>query len=141
MSKSHTERGTARASELRLVPGLGLVDLARPGLPASLVDKLDGELEVFAERMHEGLMSAALAVGLEVFGELLEANATELAGPKGRHNLNRSAVRLELPAESAPARSEVWPDRELDRPVAPGRVPSQSCCVPPGRNQLTSPPT
>lgn len=93
MSKSHMNKPAAWAVDLRLVPGLGLVDLAKPGLPASLVERLEGELEVFAERMHEGLMSAALAVGLEVFGELLEANVAELAGPKGRHNPDRSAVR------------------------------------------------
>jgi transposase-like protein len=93
MSKSHTNQDLSRATDLRLVPGLGVVDLAKPGLPESLVGKLEGELEVFAERMHEGLMSAALAVGLEVFGELLEANVTELAGPKGRHNPDRTAKR------------------------------------------------
>jgi hypothetical protein len=38
MSKSHTNKATASASELRLVPGLGLIDLAKPDLPASLVD-------------------------------------------------------------------------------------------------------
>ena len=102
MSKSHTNKTQTRATDLRLVPGLGLVDLARPGLPASLVDKLDGELELFAQRMHEGLMSAALAVGLEVFSELLEANVTELAGPKGRHNPNRSAVRHGTEAAKVP---------------------------------------
>jgi transposase-like protein len=93
MSKSHTNKATASASELRLVPGLGLIDPAKPDLPASLVDKLDGELELFAARMHEGLMAAALAVGLEVFAELLEANVVEVAGPKGKHNAGRSAVR------------------------------------------------
>jgi transposase-like protein len=93
MSKSHTKKAAAPVPELRIVPGLGLVDLARPGLPASLAGKLEGELELFAARMHEGLMSAALAVGLEVFGELLEANVCELAGPKGRHDPQRAAVR------------------------------------------------
>lgn len=93
MSKSHTNNAPSRATDLRLVPGLGIVDLAKPGLPPSLAGKLEGELEVFAERMHEGLMAAALAVGLEVFGELLEADVTELAGPKGRHNPERTAVR------------------------------------------------
>lgn len=83
MSKSHTKKAAARASDLRLVPGLGLVDLARPGLSESLACKLEGELELFAERMHEGLMAAALAVGLEVFGQLLEADVIEVAGAKG----------------------------------------------------------
>ncbi len=94
MLKSHTKKDQTRASaDLRLVPGLGLVDLARPGLPASLVGKLEGELELFAERMQEGLMAAALAVGLEVFDQLLQADVAEVAGPKGRHNPDRRARR------------------------------------------------
>lgn len=92
MSKSHTNKTTAPA-DLRIVPGLGLVDVAKPGLSESLQAKLDGELALFAERMNEGLMAAALAVGLEVFAELLEANVDEVAGPKGRHNADRRAVR------------------------------------------------
>jgi putative transposase len=93
VSKSHTNKAASRATDLRLVPGLGLVDVARPGLPDSLQAKLDGELALFAERMHEGLMAAALAVGLEVFHELLDANVVEVAGARGRHNPDRRAVR------------------------------------------------
>ncbi len=93
MSKSHTKKDPTRATDLRLVPGLGVVDLARPGLPDALVGKLEGELELFAERMQEGLMAAALAVGLEVFGQLLESEVVEVAGPKGKHNPDRTAVR------------------------------------------------
>jgi transposase-like protein len=101
MSKSHTKKADPRAG-LRLVPGLGLVDLARAGLPEGLQDKLEGELALFAERMHEGLMAAALAVGLEVFADLLDANVTELAGPKGRHNPHRAAVRHGTEAAKVP---------------------------------------
>ena len=104
MSKSHTNKERTRATDqhLRLVPGLGLVDLARPDLPEPLLDKLDGELELFAERMHEGLMAAALAVGLEVFDQLLEADVTEVAGPKGRHNRARVAKRHGTEAARVP---------------------------------------
>lgn len=93
MSKSHMKKEPACVTDLRLVPGLGLIDLARPGLSESLAGKLEGELELFAERMHEGLMAAALAVGLEVFDQLLEVDVTETAGPKGKHNPGRRAVR------------------------------------------------
>jgi putative transposase len=92
MSKSTTHEKSARA-DLRLIPGLGLVDLARPGLPDALVGKVSEELELFGARMHEGLMAAALAVGLEVFAELLEADVTSKAGPRGRHDPNRVAKR------------------------------------------------
>lgn len=93
MSKSHTKKAAVRATDLRLVPGLGVVDLARSGLSESLAGKLEGELALFAQRMNEGLMAAALAVGLEVFAELLEANVVEVAGAKGKHNPARTAVR------------------------------------------------
>ena len=93
MSKSHVKKQSARAVEVRLVPRLGLVDLAGSGLPEALVGRVADELELFAARMHEGLLATAVAVGLEVFGQLLEANVTVLAGVKGRHNPGRRAVR------------------------------------------------
>lgn len=40
---------------------------------------------LFATRMREGLLAASVAIGLEVMGELMEAEVTEIAGPKGRH--------------------------------------------------------
>lgn len=88
------KKQVAPAVDLRLVPGLGLVDLAGSGLPEALVGRVINELELFAARMHEGLLPAAVAVGLEVFGQLLEANVTALAGVKGRHDPGRSAVPL-----------------------------------------------
>lgn len=93
MSKSHTNKPSERAADVRLVPGLGLVDLAGSGLPDALAGRVSDELELFAARMHEGLLAAAVAVGLEVFDQLLEANVTAVAGDKGRHNPARAAVR------------------------------------------------
>jgi putative transposase len=92
MSKSTTNERSARA-DLRLISGLGLVDLAKPGLPEALAGKVSEELELFGARMHEGFMAAAIAVGLEVFAELLEADVTSEAGPKGKHDPNRVAKR------------------------------------------------
>jgi hypothetical protein len=68
MSKaSHTKKTTA--GNLRLVPGLGLVDLGRSGLSETLAGKVGVELGKFAERMHEGLLSASIGIGMEVLGE------------------------------------------------------------------------
>ena len=64
MFKLHTKKQSARACDLRLVPGLGLVDLAGSGLPEALVGRVSGELEVFAARMHEGLLGKALGTSL-----------------------------------------------------------------------------
>ena len=75
------------------MPGLGLIDIEAAGLPAALADKVEGELEVFATHMRHGLLSAAINVGLDVFGQLLAAEVTEVAGEKGRHDPRRRAVR------------------------------------------------
>jgi transposase-like protein len=91
MSASHT--ATAAARDLRLVPGFGLVDLDAAALPATLAEKVEGELEVFAAHMRHGLLSAAINVGLDVFGRLLQTEVSEVAGPKGKHDPRRRAVR------------------------------------------------
>jgi hypothetical protein len=43
--------------------------------------------------MREGLLAASVAIGLGVMGELIDAEVTEQAGPKGRHDPARTAVR------------------------------------------------
>ena len=48
---------------------------------------------MFAARMRDGLLAASVAIGLEVLDELFEAEVSELAGPKGKHNAGRSHVR------------------------------------------------
>ena len=46
-----------------------------------------------AESMHEGLLALAVGAGLQVMQVLMEADVTALAGPKGRHDQARTAVR------------------------------------------------
>jgi putative transposase len=46
-----------------------------------------------AENMGEGLLALAVGVGLQVMAALMEADVTALAGPKGRHDGARTAVR------------------------------------------------
>lgn len=58
-----------------------------------LVGSVDEQLGLFADRMREGLLAASVAIGLEVMGELLEAEVSELAGPKGKHDSERSVYR------------------------------------------------
>ena len=54
---------------------------------------MSDQLEVFATQMRQGLLAASVAIGLDVMGELVEAEVTDVAGPKGRHDPNRSATR------------------------------------------------
>jgi hypothetical protein len=88
---SHTE--TSAAGSLRLVPEIGLVDVTDPGLPERLAGKVSEQLEAFAAQMRQGLLAASVTIGLEVMGELIDAEVTEVAGPKGRHDPGRAAYR------------------------------------------------
>jgi putative transposase len=90
MQDSHTPTPTDEAADcdrLRLVPTTML------GLAERLSGRLDGHLTRFAEHMREGLLAASVAVGLEVMAELMDAEVTDLAGPKGKHNPARVAKR------------------------------------------------
>jgi putative transposase len=88
---SHTK--ASEPSRLRLLPEIGLVDLADPSLPARLAGKMDEQLELFASRMRHGLLAASVAIGLDVMSELIDAEVTDIAGPKGRHDRARTAYR------------------------------------------------
>jgi transposase-like protein len=90
MQDSHTPvlgDETTDPDRLRLVPTATL------GLAERLAGRLDGHLARFAAHMREGLLAASVAVGLDVMAELMQAEVTELAGPKGRHNPARVAKR------------------------------------------------
>jgi putative transposase len=90
MQDSHTPLVADEAAahdRLRLVP------MATLGLSERLAGRLDGHLARFAEHMREGLLAASTAVGLDVMAELMQAEVTALAGPKGKHNPARTAKR------------------------------------------------
>src|SRR5918999_421922 len=81
------ETAAADRDRPRLVPATTL------GLAERLAGRLDGHLARFAQHIREGLLAASVAVGLDVMAELMQAEVTELAGPKGRHNPARVAKR------------------------------------------------
>jgi transposase-like protein len=60
--------------------------VALPDAVSVAVGELAGELE-------EGLLAFAVGAGLQVLGAILDAEVTAVAGPKGRHDPQRSAVR------------------------------------------------
>jgi hypothetical protein len=79
MEGSHTPAPADEAADhdrLRLVPTTTL------GLAERLAGRLDRHLVRFAEHLREGLLAASVAVGLEVMGELMDAEVTDLAGPR-----------------------------------------------------------
>ncbi len=49
---SHTKSGSS--STLRLLPDVGMVDLADPGLSGRLAGKVSDQLETFASKMCDG---------------------------------------------------------------------------------------
>jgi len=76
---------TARGGGLRLVEERSLSE--------RLAGSVSEQLGLFGDRMREGLLAASVAIGLEVMGELVEAEVSELAGPKGKHDPGRSVYR------------------------------------------------
>src|SRR5512132_4548420 len=50
-------------------------------------------LAEIAESAKEGLLALAVGAGLQVLGTMMEESVTALAGPKGRHDPDRAAVR------------------------------------------------
>ena len=89
MKKQGSHRaGTTRPRRLRLV-----VSAEEQSLLERLAGNVDVQLGLFADRMREGLLAASVAIGLEVMSELQEAEVSELAGPKGKHDPTRSVYR------------------------------------------------
>ena len=90
MQDSHTP---VPADETTDPDQLRLVGTATLGLAERLAGRLDGHLARFAEHLRQGLLAASTAVGLDVMAELMQAEVTALAGPKGKHNPARVAKR------------------------------------------------
>ncbi len=91
--KKASHMKSSRTSSLRLLPDMGLVDLSDRGLAERLAGKMSVQLELFASQMREGLLAASVAIGLDVMAELIDAEVSEVAGPKGRHDKSRTANR------------------------------------------------
>ena len=91
MQDSHTPvsagETAADLSPLRLAGAQAL------GLPERLAGRLDEHLAAFVAHMRQGLLAASTAVGLEVMDELMAVEVTEAAGPRGKHNPARVAMR------------------------------------------------
>ena len=46
-----------------------------------------------AHTMREGLLAMAVGAGLSVMQSLMDESVSEICGPKGKHQLDRGAVR------------------------------------------------
>ena len=56
-------------------------------------DRVSVAMAELAGAMREGLLALAVGAGLQVMQALMDESVTALAGPKGRHDPDRSAVR------------------------------------------------
>jgi putative transposase len=90
MKKEASHTKSASTTTLRLLPE---IDLGDPGLSERLAGKVSVQLEAFASQMRHGLLAASVAIGLDVMRELVDAEVTDIAGPKGRHDADRGAYR------------------------------------------------
>jgi len=59
----------------------------------AIPERVSVAMAEIAENMHEGLLAMAVGAGLQVMQALLEADVSALAGPKGKHDITRTAVR------------------------------------------------
>jgi putative transposase len=62
-----------------------------PGL--TIPQEVSVALAEIAESATEGLLALAVGAGLQVLQQMMEESVTALAGPKGRHDPDRAAVR------------------------------------------------
>jgi transposase-like protein len=88
MTDKHTSTGEVSAGQ-KLVP-VGETPVV---LPETLAGDLDELTTRFAEHMGEGLMAASVAIGLDVLDQMIRGDVTALAGPKGRHDPDRTHIR------------------------------------------------
>ena len=66
-------------------------EASMPGL--AIPDEVSVALAEIAESAKEGLLALAVGAGLQVLGALMEESVSALAGPKGKQDPDRTAVR------------------------------------------------
>ena len=78
---------------MKTVPTVRLADTTdAAGLP-ELPEEIQLAMTSIAGAAREGLLAMSVAAGLAVMQAMFEAEITEVAGPKGKHNPDRVAVR------------------------------------------------
>jgi putative transposase len=78
---------------MKNVPTVKLVDPADASAWSGLPEQVQLAMADIAGAAREGLLAMSVAAGLAVLQTMLEAEVTEVAGPKGRHDPDRVAVR------------------------------------------------
>jgi transposase-like protein len=60
---------------------------------SAIPERVSVAMAEIAENIQEGLLALVVGAGLQVMQALVEADVTALAGPKGKHDATRTAVR------------------------------------------------
>ena len=61
--------------------------------PLAVPERVSVAMAEIAEDMREGLLALAVGAGLQVMGELMQADMAALCGPRGKHDPDRTATR------------------------------------------------
>ena len=78
---------------MKKVPTVRLADTAVAVVLPDLPEEIALALTDIAGAAREGLLAMSVAAGLAVMQAMFEAEIAEVAGPKGKHDLERAAVR------------------------------------------------
>jgi transposase-like protein len=78
---------------MRTVPTIRVADTADAVVLPDLPEEIALALTDIAGAAREGLLAMSVAAGMAVMQALFEAEIAEVAGPKGKHDLDRAAVR------------------------------------------------
>ena len=78
---------------MKTVPTIRIADTADAVVLPDLPEEIALALTDIAGAAREGLLAMSVAAGMAVMQALFEAEIAEVAGPKGKHDPNRAAVR------------------------------------------------
>src|ERR1700758_3946617 len=78
---------------MKTVPTVRLADTTDAATLPDLPEEIVLAMTDIADAAREGLMAMSVAAGMAVMAAMFEAELTEIAGPKGKHNPGRAAVR------------------------------------------------
>ena len=75
------------------IPRPNVVHLAQGRPPFPLPEQVTVGLAAFQETVREGLLAFCVGVGLSVVAEIFEEEITQLVGPRGKHDRERTGYR------------------------------------------------
>ena len=78
---------------MKTVPTVRLADTADAVVLPDVPEGIRLAMTDIAGAAREGLLAMSVAAGLAVMAAMFEAEIAEVAGPKGKHYRNRTAVR------------------------------------------------